>query len=78
MTEVAQATGLFDEAYGTAEGRNLKGRAKAEFLTEHFGEKGFDYVGDARADLPVWAAARAAIPTSSQRREDVYRLTDRR
>lgn len=58
---VAEATGLFDEVHGTAEGKNLKGAAKAAFLTEHFGEKGFDYMGDAKADLPVWAAARRAI-----------------
>lgn len=61
VTAVAEATGLFDEAYGTAEGRNLKGPAKAAFLTDHFGEKGFDYMGDARADLPVWNAANSAI-----------------
>lgn len=58
---IAEATGLFDEAHGTAEGKNLKGAAKADFLTEHFGEKSFDYMGDAKADLPVWAAARKAI-----------------
>lgn len=58
---VAEATGLFDEAHGTTDGKNLKGDAKAAFLTEHFGEKGFDYIGDAKADVPVWAAARKAI-----------------
>lgn len=61
VTAVAEATGLFDEAYGTAEGRNLKGPEKAAFLTEHFGAKMFDYIGDSRADLPVWEAARRAI-----------------
>lgn len=61
VTRVAEATGLFDEAYGTAEGRNLKGQAKADFLTAHFGEKGFDYIGDAKADLPIWQAAHAAL-----------------
>lgn len=61
VTAVAEATGLFDEAYGSAEGRNLKGPAKAEFLTGHYGAKMFDYVGDSRADLPVWSAARKAI-----------------
>lgn len=69
---VAEATELFDEVHGTAEGRNLKGPAKAAFLTERFGEKGFDYIGDARADLPVWAAARKAITVgagSALRRE---------
>ncbi|MEO1153541.1 MAG: UbiA family prenyltransferase [Pseudomonadota bacterium] len=58
---VATATGLFDEAHGTRADTNLKGPAKAAFLTERFGEKGFDYIGDAPADVPVWAAARQAI-----------------
>jgi 4-hydroxybenzoate polyprenyltransferase len=34
---------------------------------EHFGQGGFDYVGDARADLPVWAAARHAIVVGGPR-----------
>ncbi|MEL7114183.1 MAG: UbiA family prenyltransferase [Pseudomonadota bacterium] len=58
---VATATGLFDEAHGTQSGENLKGPAKAVFLTNRFGENGFDYMGDAPADVPVWAAARQAI-----------------
>ena len=61
VTAVAEATGLFDEAYGSAEGRNLKGAEKAAFLTQHFGPEKFDYVGDSKADLPVWEAARKAI-----------------
>ncbi|MGI1662771.1 UbiA family prenyltransferase [Palleronia sp. KMU-117] len=58
---VAKATGLFDEVFGTDANGNLKGEAKARFLTERYGAKGFDYVGDSRADLPVWAAARKGI-----------------
>ena len=61
VTAVAEATDLFDEAYGSAEGRNLKGDAKAAFLNDHFGPKMFDYIGDSKADIPVWAAARSAI-----------------
>lgn len=61
VTAIAEATGLFDEAYGSAEGQNLKGAAKAAFLNDHFGAGKFDYIGDSRADLPVWAAARRAI-----------------
>lgn len=61
VTAVAEATGLFDSAYGSAEGRNLKGPEKAAFLTEHFGAKNFDYIGDSLADIPVWEAARRAI-----------------
>lgn len=61
VTAVAEATGLFDEAYGTAEGRNLKGATKAAFLTDLYGPRGFDYIGDVKADIPVWQAANAAI-----------------
>lgn len=68
VTAVAEATGLFDEAYGSAEGTNLKGEAKAAFLTEHYGPKMFDYVGDSEADLPVWHAARQAISVRAQPR----------
>lgn len=61
VTAVAEATGLFDEAYGSAEGRNLKGPEKAAFLNAHFGPQMFDYIGDSSADLPVWQSARRAI-----------------
>ena len=61
VTAVAEATGLFDEAYGSAEGQNLKGAAKAAFLSDRFGAGMFDYIGDSRADLPVWKVAREAI-----------------
>jgi 4-hydroxybenzoate polyprenyltransferase/phosphoserine phosphatase len=58
---VAAATGLFDEVHGTTGDRNLKGAEKAKFLIERFGTGGYDYMGDSRADLPVWASARQAI-----------------
>ncbi len=61
---VADHLGLFDAAIGTgspeAEGRNLGGAAKAEFLTARYGAGGFDYIGDSAVDLPVWAAAAQA------------------
>ncbi len=55
------AAGLFDEVHGTEAGQNLKGPAKARFLVDRYGAGGFDYIGDHRADLPVWAAARTAL-----------------
>ena len=58
---LAGKLGLFDEAYGTSDTTNLSGAAKAEFLAERYGEKGFDYAGDAKVDLAVWARARRAI-----------------
>lgn len=61
VTAIAEATGIFDEAYGTADGRNLKGAEKTAFLKDHYGAGKFDYIGDSKADLPVWEAARHAI-----------------
>ena len=61
VSAVAEATDLFDEAHGSTPETNLKGAAKAAFLVERYGDRGFDYIGDARSDLPVWAAARQAI-----------------
>ena len=61
VTAVAEATGLFDEAYGSADGVNLKGPDKAAFLIDRYGAGGFDYMGDSKADAPVWAAAQRAI-----------------
>lgn len=62
---VADELGLFDEVLATGSPEagdvNLGGAAKAEFLTERYGERGFDYVGNAMVDVPVWKAARRAI-----------------
>jgi len=57
---VADHLELFDEVLGSDAGRNLKGRRKLQALQEQFGQVGFDYIGDARADLPLWEAARKA------------------
>jgi 4-hydroxybenzoate polyprenyltransferase/phosphoserine phosphatase len=58
---VADHVGLFDDVLASDGRRNLKGPAKAAALVERFGQGSFDYAGDSRADLPVWAAARQAI-----------------
>ncbi len=58
---IADHLGLFDAVIASDGDRNLTGEAKAAALVERFGERGFDYVGDGRADLAVWARARGAI-----------------
>jgi 4-hydroxybenzoate polyprenyltransferase len=58
---VADHLGLFDGVVASDGRQNLKGEAKARALAERFGEKGFDYVGNDRHDIPVWARAREAI-----------------
>lgn len=62
---VAEHLRCFDEAHGTRANLNLKGQAKARLLTERFGSRGFDYLGDSHADIPVWEQARTPISVNS-------------
>ncbi len=59
-TDVAAHVGLFDHVLGT-ESVNLKGVAKRKALEERFGSRGYDYIGDSSADLPVWGHANQAL-----------------
>lgn len=58
---VAEHLGLFDEVYGSSASVNLSSSAKAALLVEKFGERGFDYIGNDRADLAIWRVARRCI-----------------
>ena len=58
VAAVAEHLALFDGAEGSSGGRNLSGEEKASLLAARFGERGFDYVGDAAVDAAVWARAR--------------------
>lgn len=63
VAAVADHLKLFDEAVGTGSAGvagNLSGQTKADYLVSRFGAKGFDYIGDSTADIPVWAVARQA------------------
>jgi hypothetical protein len=58
---VTARLGFFTGALASDGALNLKANKKARRLVETFGEAGFDYIGDARADIPVWRAARRGI-----------------
>jgi 4-hydroxybenzoate polyprenyltransferase/phosphoserine phosphatase len=62
---IADHLGIFDEVHGSDGTRNLKGAVKAAFLTERFGDRGYVYMGDAAADLPVWERAGKAITVNA-------------
>ena len=53
---LAAALEVFDEVH-FSESANLKGKEKASLLVNLYGSGNFDYVGDSKADLPVWEAA---------------------
>lgn len=64
-TACAAELGLFDEVMASSDGVNLKGSAKADRLVAKYGVAGFDYIGDSRADLPVWSVAAKKISASN-------------
>lgn len=64
---VASETGLFDDVMASDGIINLSAEAKAHALIERFGPTGFDYAGNSRADLAVWAVCRRAIVVGPNR-----------
>lgn len=69
--KVSARFGIFERVIASTDSVNLAGRSKAKRLIEEFGEQGFDYAGNERRDLHVWAAGRNAIivaPTAALRR----------
>jgi 4-hydroxybenzoate polyprenyltransferase len=66
--QIASHLDLFDQVLASGPTVNLSGQRKLERLRAAFGEKGFDYVGNARVDLKIWPYARQAILVSPKRR----------
>lgn len=57
VRRVAAHLGLFDGVIATSAKRNLKGREKLRAIRAADGGQAFHYVGDSRADLPLWKDA---------------------
>ncbi|WP_220814455.1 UbiA family prenyltransferase [Pseudomonas paralcaligenes] len=58
--KIAAHLQVFDRVFATEHDCNLGARAKRDLLVREYGEKGFDYAGNAHADLFVWASANRA------------------
>jgi len=58
---VAEHLGLFDDIIASNINTNLKSGSKRKSLEEKFGNKGYEYAGNSRADIKVWAGAANAI-----------------
>lgn len=65
---LADQLGLFDGVFASDGITNLRGDDKARHLIAAFGLRGFDYVGNSAADLPVWQSARRAIVVNASGR----------
>jgi 4-hydroxybenzoate polyprenyltransferase len=66
--QLCRALPVISEVFGSDAETNLKGAAKAAFLREKFGHRGFQYYGNDRADLPVWQEAAKAFVVSDDPR----------
>lgn len=64
--QVATHFGFFKGIMASNEVRNLSGANKAGALSAEFGVHGFDYCGNALADVAVWKEARRAIVVGSR------------
>lgn len=56
---VASHLDIFEQVIASDGSRNIAGHHKAQTLVDRFGERNFDYLGNGRVDLHVWAKARA-------------------
>ena len=74
---VARHLGLFTAIHSSDGHANLKGPAKAALLVGQYGERGFAYVGNSRADLPVWrqAGSAAVVGAGNDLRKAVAKTT---
>ncbi len=55
--QIADFIGDFDEVIGSTPRHNLKGQRKLQAIKEIVGDGQFEYIGDSRADIPIWEAA---------------------
>ncbi len=59
--QIAHYLAIFTSVYASGSGVNLKGATKRDLLVRLYGERGFDYAGNSKVDIPVWSKARVAI-----------------
>jgi len=59
--QIAEHITVFDDVLASSENYNMAGTNKAKKLIELFGEKGFDYAGNAKVDVKVWKHVQNAI-----------------
>lgn len=64
---VASHLGIFDDVIASDDKLNIASANKRKALEANFGEKGYDYAGNAAADIEVWKGARKAIVVNANR-----------
>lgn len=64
---VATNMGIFDTVISTERGCNMASHVKRDALIKAFGDGGFHYAGDSRADIAVFAAANGVLVVAPDR-----------
>jgi 4-hydroxybenzoate polyprenyltransferase len=54
---IAEYLNLFDEVVASDTSTNMTSHNKRDYLVERFGQGGYEYIGNERADKPVWNGA---------------------
>jgi 4-hydroxybenzoate polyprenyltransferase/phosphoserine phosphatase len=74
VQSIARYLRVFDHAFGSSEIINFSGSKKAKAIQELLGTSDFIYIGNARADLKIWAVCgKAVLVTKSNRLESMAR-----
>lgn len=72
--QIAAHLDLFDTVLASCDQHNLISQKKQQALIAMFGEGGYDYIGNSRADIPIWASSQRALSVTRQG----FRLPDQR
>jgi 4-hydroxybenzoate polyprenyltransferase/phosphoserine phosphatase len=65
---IADYLGVFSEVLASDGRRNMKGAIKLKALQDRFGDRSFDYAGNAQADVKIWEHSHAAIVVNAPNR----------
>jgi 4-hydroxybenzoate polyprenyltransferase/phosphoserine phosphatase len=70
--QIADHLGLFESVLASADGVNLTSSRKSAALNSLFGQAGYDYAGNSRADLAVFETARESVIVAPDRAAAAY------
>ncbi len=77
--KVADHLEFFDDILASRPGSNLKGVKKLCAIKDHSMGRGFEYIGDSKADYPIWEAAdRSGFVNPPNNPEKIVPQADRR
>jgi phosphoserine phosphatase len=66
--QIADHLGIFTDVIASTTNTNMTGKQKVKALQEKYGKRGFEYAGNEKADLAVWANSCGAIVVNAPER----------